>query len=168
MFYLKETLLFFAASNLIHKIHDRSEKLMALKVLVVGKLPHHSIYVSYMLQNLIEFLSYFLENIFSFFIIKFIITTWDTSTSTANFQTAMVSCSRWIWIINSSDHSRIWTSSLLHTKKSSNPLSHKYTISLPYASDRRRFWKGGFEGLRVFLWSLEPVIHINLKHNTIA
>ena len=30
--------------------------------------------------------------------------------------TAMVSCSRFIWITNSSDHRRVWTPNLLHTK----------------------------------------------------
>ena len=34
----------------------------------------------------------------------------------AKFQTAMVSCSRLIWITNSNDHRRVWTANLLHTK----------------------------------------------------
>ena len=34
----------------------------------------------------------------------------------AKFQTAVVPCSRFVWIANSSDHRRIWTANLLHTK----------------------------------------------------
>ena len=33
-----------------------------------------------------------------------------------HLQTAMVSCLRFIWITNSSDHRRVWTANLLHTK----------------------------------------------------
>ena len=40
----------------------------------------------------------------------------------AKFQTAMVSGSRFIWIISSSYHKRIWTVNLLHTKYLPNPL----------------------------------------------
>ena len=43
----------------------------------------------------------------------------------AKFQTAMVSCPRFIWITNSSDHRRVWTANLLHTKSLPNPLGHK-------------------------------------------
>ena len=32
------------------------------------------------------------------------------------FRTAMVPCSRFIWITNSSNHRRVWTANLLHTK----------------------------------------------------
>ena len=32
------------------------------------------------------------------------------------FQTVMVQCSRFIWITNSSNHRRVWTENLLHTK----------------------------------------------------
>ena len=43
----------------------------------------------------------------------------------AKFQTAMVSCSRFIWITNSSDHRRVCTANLLHTKSLPNLLGHK-------------------------------------------
>ena len=39
--------------------------------------------------------------------------------------TSMVTCSRFIWITNSSDWRRVWTANLLHTKKLPNPLGHK-------------------------------------------
>ena len=49
-----------------------------------------------------------------------------------NFKTAythvnsvMVSCSRIIWITNSSNHRRVWTVDLLHTEKLPNPQGHK-------------------------------------------
>ena len=73
MFSFKETFPLIAVSNFTHKVQDQFQKSMALKVLVVGKLPHYSTYVSYMFQNLIELLSYFSEILFSSFIIKFII-----------------------------------------------------------------------------------------------
>ena len=41
------------------------------------------------------------------------------------FGTAMVLCPRFIRITNSSDHRRIWTANLLHTKLLPNPLGHK-------------------------------------------
>ena len=41
----------------------------------------------------------------------------DTSFgSKRSFLIAMVSCSRFIWITNSSDHRKVWTVNLLHTK----------------------------------------------------
>ena len=40
----------------------------------------------------------------------------------------MVSCLSYIKITNSSDHMRVWTANLLHTKSLPNPLGHK---SLP-------------------------------------
>ena len=42
----------------------------------------------------------------------------------AKFQTVTVSCSRFIRITNSSDHSRVWTANLLHKKYLPNPLGH--------------------------------------------
>ena len=40
-------------------------------------------------------------------------------------QFVMVSCSRFIWITNPSDHRRVWTENLLHTNSVPNPLGHK-------------------------------------------
>ena len=40
----------------------------------------------------------------------------------SNFESAIVLCSRFIWITNSSDHRRVWTASLLHTKQLPKPL----------------------------------------------
>ena len=37
----------------------------------------------------------------------------------------VVSCSKFIWITNSSDHRRVWTANLLQTKSLPNPLGHK-------------------------------------------
>ena len=58
---------------------------------------------------------------------------WDTQLR-AKFQTARVSCSRFIWITNSSDHRRIWTANLLHTRELSNPLGHKQSSVLKSTS----------------------------------
>ena len=38
---------------------------------------------------------------------------------------ARVSCSRFIWVINSSDHRRVSAANLLHTKYLPIPLGHK-------------------------------------------
>ena len=46
---------------------------------------------------------------------------WNTSTLSQVSNCAGV-CSRSIWITNSSDHKRVWTGNLLHTKLLSNPL----------------------------------------------
>ena len=43
----------------------------------------------------------------------------------AKFQTAMVSCSRRVWITNSSDRRRFWAANFLHTEYSPNPLGHE-------------------------------------------
>ena len=43
----------------------------------------------------------------------------------AKFHTAIVSCSRCIWITNFSDYSRVWTANLLHAKKLPNSPGHK-------------------------------------------
>ena len=43
----------------------------------------------------------------------------------AKFPTSMVSCSRFFWILNYSDHRSVWTVNLLHTKSLHNPLDHK-------------------------------------------
>ena len=43
----------------------------------------------------------------------------------AKFQTAMVSCSRFIWVTNSSDHRRVWTANLLHTKYLLDPVGYE-------------------------------------------
>ena len=43
----------------------------------------------------------------------------------AKFETAMVSCSRFIRITNFSDHKRVLTANLLHTKSLPNPLGHQ-------------------------------------------
>ena len=45
------------------------------------------------------------------------------------FQTAMVSCTRFIWITNTSDHKRIWTPNLLHT---SSYLTYQVIRVRPY------------------------------------
>ena len=58
----------------------------------------------------------------------------------ANFQTVIVLCSRFIWIKNSSDIA--------------SGLGNYFVC--------KRF------AVQTFLWSLEFVIHINLKHKTIA
>ena len=76
----------------------------------------------------------------------------------AKFQTAVVSCSRFIRITNSSDHRRIWTTNLLHTKSSLNPLGHMawhQTIRDDFVW--RRF------AVQTLLWLLEFVILINLE-----
>ena len=49
------------------------------------------------------------------------ITRLSNSTCKGNWKTAMVSCSRFIWITNSSHHRRVWTANLLHTKSLPNP-----------------------------------------------
>ena len=43
----------------------------------------------------------------------------------AKFQTVMALCLRFIWITNSSDHRRVLTANLLHTKQLPNLLDHK-------------------------------------------
>ena len=79
----------------------------------------------------------------------------------AKFQTAMVSSSRFIWITNSSDHRRVWTTNLLHTKWLPNPLGlmagglGNYFVCKRFA-------------VHAVLWSLEFVIQINLERETIA
>ena len=40
----------------------------------------------------------------------------------------MVPCSRFIWIINSSDHKRVCTANLLHAMSLPNPLDHMQDI----------------------------------------
>ena len=49
----------------------------------------------------------------------------------AKFHTAIVSCSRCIWITNSSDYSRVWTANLLNAKNLPNPLGHKSKSNPP-------------------------------------
>ena len=43
----------------------------------------------------------------------------------AKFQAVMVSCSRFIWITNSSGCRRVLTANLLYTKSLANSLGHK-------------------------------------------
>ena len=74
---------------------------------------------------------------------------------------AMVSCSRLIWITNSSDHRRVWTANLLN---------------LAWISLRIVFWPSGLGNyfvckrfaVQILIWSLEFVIQINLEQDTIA
>ena len=66
---------------------------------------------------------------------------------------AIVSCSRFIWITNSSDHRRVWTANLLHTKWPSG-LGNYFVC--------KRF------AVQTLLWPLEFVIQTNLEHVTIA
>ena len=42
-----------------------------------------------------------------------------------NFQTVMVSCSRFIWITNSMTHRRIWTANYIYMKLLPNAVDHK-------------------------------------------
>ena len=51
----------------------------------------------------------------------------------------MVSCSRFIWITNSSDHGRVWTANLLHTKSLPNPLGHRVLLVRWIRSTRIRY-----------------------------
>ena len=73
----------------------------------------------------------------------------------------MVSCSRFVWITNFSDHRRVWTADLLHRKlptelhtKLPNPLGPTL-----YARDPQ---------FKPSSCSLEFVIQTNFEHNTVA
>ena len=72
----------------------------------------------------------------------------------------MVPCSKFIWITNSSDHRRFWTTTLLYTKFLPNPLGHKTTLCNDFVC--KRF------AVQTLLWSLEFGIQIYLEHDTIA
>ena len=74
----------------------------------------------------------------------------------------MVSCSRFIWIRNSSDHRKVWIANLLHTKSLPNLLMALWPSGLCNYFACKRF------AVQTLLWSLEFVIQINLEHNTIA
>ena len=83
----------------------------------------------------------------------------------AKFQAAMVPCSRFIWITNSSGCRRVLTAILLYTKSLPNSLDYKAfyrRIGLGKDFVCKRFT------VQTLLWLLEFVIQINLKHNTIA
>ena len=69
---------------------------------------------------------------------------------------AIVSCSRFVWITNSSDHRRVWTANLLHTREASrlSGLGNYFVC--------KRF------AVQNLLWSLEFVIQTSLDDETIA
>ena len=72
----------------------------------------------------------------------------------AKFQTAMVSCSRFILITNCSDHRRVWSANLLNTKYLPNPLGCLEPSGLGNYFVYKRF------AIQTFLWSLKFVIQI--------
>ena len=78
--------------------------------------------------------------------------------------TGMVSCSRFIWITNSSNHRIVWPANLLYKKKLASPLGHKALCPSGLGKDFpcKRF------AVQTFLWSQKFVIQINLEHGTIA
>ena len=81
-------------------------------------------------------------------------------TAYTHVNSAMVLCSIIIWVTNSSDYRRVWTANLLHTKQLPNPVGHK----------ARRIQSTRMQEIAVetFLRSLEVVIQIILKRDTIA
>ena len=82
----------------------------------------------------------------------------------AKFQTAMASCSWFIWTTISNDHWRVWTANLLHNKQLPDPQGHMalWPSGLGNYLICKRF------AVQTLLWSLEFVIQINLKHDTIT
>ena len=76
--------------------------------------PFFIFYVLFALSFLFYFLSLFHVYFFLFFFNPFIFV--EILQLQTKFQTAMVSCLWFIWITNSSDHKRVWTVNLLHTK----------------------------------------------------
>ena len=73
-----------------------------------------------------------------------------------SFKIAIVPCSRFVWITNSSDHRRVWTANLLHTREASrlSGLGNYFVC--------KRF------AVQNLLWLLELVIQTNLDNETIA
>ena len=77
-------------------------------------------------------------------------------------KSAMLSCPRFIWITNSSDHRRVWTENLLHTKYLPKPTSPYGLVGLGKYFVCKKF------AVQTLLWSLEFVMQINLGHDNIA